>query len=105
MVDIDEIADKYPSDKYLSDEHLAQPHPVDDPQMVLERKERAEWVQRAILTLSVPNRTVLVMREYGNLSYTEIAGTLRIPLGTVMSRLNSARNQLRQSLTSLLEVL
>jgi len=44
------------------------------------------------------------LREYEGLSYQEIAYTLDIPMGTVMSRLNYARNRIRESLTAYLEV-
>ncbi len=77
----------------------------DNPEAALERKERANRVRRALLSLPSPSRAVLVLREYGGLSYAEISNALGIPLGTVMSRLNSARGQLRQSLVGLLEVL
>ena len=43
-------------------------------------------------------RSVLVLREYGGLSYQEIASVLDVPVGTVMSRLNYARNRLREIL-------
>lgn len=78
---------------------------VDGPETALENKQRAERVRRAILALPAPSRAVLVLREYGGLSYAEIAAALSIPLGTVMSRLNSARGLLRQSLAADLEVL
>lgn len=77
----------------------------DNPEAALERKERANRVRRALLSLPSPSRAVLVLREYGGLSYAEISNALGIPLGTVMSRLNSARGQLRLSLVGLLEVL
>jgi RNA polymerase sigma-70 factor (ECF subfamily) len=43
-------------------------------------------------------RSVIVLREYGELSYQEIATALDIPIGTVMSRLNYARNRLQEVL-------
>ncbi len=70
----------------------------DGPGAALENRERAGQVRRAILALPAPSRSVLVLREYGSLSYAEIASALNIPLGTVMSRLNSARGQLRLAL-------
>ncbi len=88
----------------MEDRGVADPGAV-DPEAALERKERAQRVRRAVLALPAPSRSVLVLREYGGLSYSEISDTLRIPLGTVMSRLNSARGQLRQALSGLLEVL
>jgi len=55
------------------------------------REEEIAIVRRAIAVLPVRLRDVLVMREYGGLSYGEISLTLRIRQGTVMSRLNRAR--------------
>ena len=40
---------------------------------------------------------MFVLREYGGLSYDEIAATLKIKLGTVMSRLNRARKAVAQA--------
>jgi RNA polymerase sigma-70 factor (ECF subfamily) len=68
------------------------------PEEALLQKERNQTVQAAILSLSEANRAILVLREYGGLSYAEIAETLDIPAGTVMSRLNYARNRLRELL-------
>ena len=45
-------------------------------------------------------RAVLVLREYEGLSYQEIAASLDIPVGTVMSRLNYARNLLKEKLNA-----
>jgi RNA polymerase sigma-70 factor, ECF subfamily len=89
----------------MPDEELVRGGAGDSPETVVEKKERARRVQFAIAALPAPSRAVLVLREYGGLSYVEIAGALEIPLGTVMSRLNSARAQLRQALAGLLEVL
>jgi RNA polymerase sigma-70 factor (ECF subfamily) len=73
-------------------------HPGQSPQGVVEAAERGETVRQAVVELPPASRAVVVLREYEGLSYKEIADTLDIPLGTVMSRLNYARNRLRQSL-------
>lgn len=68
------------------------------PEEQLVQKERAKIVQKAILSLTEANRAILVLREYGGLTYAEIAAALDIPSGTVMSRLNYARTRLREIL-------
>jgi RNA polymerase sigma-70 factor (ECF subfamily) len=75
------------------------------PETELEAKERRALVQQAVLALPPASRVVLILREYECLSYQEIAATLDIPVGTVMSRLNYARSLLRQALAPLLESL
>ena len=74
-----------------------------NPEHALSQKETSLRVQQAVLDLPPASRAVLVLREYEGFSYKEIAETLKIPLGTVMSRLNYARNALRQSLLPLAE--
>ena len=68
------------------------------PEAAYIEKEQADFLQGAVRALPEAARTVLVLREYGELSYNEIAALLEIPLGTVMSRLNYARNRLREML-------
>jgi RNA polymerase sigma-70 factor (ECF subfamily) len=63
-----------------------------------ERGELREQLAKAIETLPDPIRETLVMREIDGLSYGEIASTLEIPKGTVMSRLFHARKRLREIL-------
>lgn len=75
------------------------------PEQVAVKDERATQVRRAVARLSEPLRLVLVLREYEELSYQEIAAALNIPVGTVMSRLNAARSELRRELAGLLEEL
>lgn len=60
--------------------------------------QQAEVVRQAVLNLPAASRSVLVLREYEGLSYQEIANSLEIPLGTVMSRLAYAREKLKQAL-------
>ncbi|GAP21540.1 RNA polymerase sigma factor [Leptolinea tardivitalis] len=69
-----------------------------DPETAYVAREQADRVQNAIKSLPEAARTVLVFREYGQMSYDEIAATLEIPVGTVMSRLNYARSKLRELL-------
>ena len=74
------------------------------PEAIVEGNERATLVQQAVIALPPASRAVLVLREYRGLSYQEIAETLDIPVGTVMSRLNYARGQLRSRLEPQLRV-
>ncbi len=76
----------------------------ESPEASVERKERAEQVRQAVLAVSPASRAVLVLREYEGLTYQEIAEALDIPIGTVMSRLNYARGQIRKALARYLEV-
>lgn len=80
---------------------LAAPQP--GPEAVVERDELHVTVRKAVLALPEASRSVLILREYEGLSYHEIAETLGIPLGTVMSRLNYARGRLRELLEPYLE--
>lgn len=53
---------------------------------------------RALLRLNRADRDVLLLVAWAELSYQEVADALAIPLGTVGSRLNRARTQIRQAL-------
>ena len=59
------------------------------------RKMEAEQVRAAIRELPVEFREIILLREYEDLSYQEIANVLDCPVGTVMSRLGRARAKLR----------
>jgi RNA polymerase sigma-70 factor (ECF subfamily) len=58
------------------------------------RMER-EQVRAAIQKLPVEFREIIVLREYEQLSYPEIASIVGCPAGTLMSRLGRARSKLR----------
>ncbi|WP_433826709.1 RNA polymerase sigma factor [Actinoplanes sp. CA-015351] len=49
--------------------------------------------------LSVPEREVLTLVSQAQLSYLEVAEALNIPIGTVRSRLHSARKRIRTALS------
>jgi RNA polymerase sigma factor (sigma-70 family) len=60
--------------------------------------ESALWVRRAVAKLDPINREILMLREFEQLSYAEIADLLRLPVNTVRSRLFRARLALRSLL-------
>ncbi|HRY60934.1 MAG TPA: sigma-70 family RNA polymerase sigma factor [Candidatus Fermentibacter sp.] len=65
--------------------------------------ELADAIRKAVERLSPPLRSVFVLRVDQELSYSEIAETLGIALGTVMSRLSRARSEVRKSVEHLME--
>jgi RNA polymerase sigma-70 factor, ECF subfamily len=79
----------------------------DEPELALKREtpetiliERSNWqlVRSAIDQLPVHFREILLLCEVEEMSYQEIAETLSIPIGTVMSRLSRARKTLGRRL-------
>lgn len=69
-----------------------------DPERRLRRLELQRRVWRALAELPEDAREIVVLRDYRDCSYAEIAEILEIPLGTVMSRLHRARARLARSL-------
>ena len=65
------------------------------PADVTEWRERAGAVRRAVNALPPELRSVVVMKEFEDLTFQEIADALGIPLSTVKSRLYTALKQLR----------
>jgi len=65
------------------------------PESILIQQADREVVQQAMAELAVPFREILLLCEVEEMSYQEIAETLAIPAGTVMSRLFRARKALR----------
>lgn len=70
------------------------------PEEVVIRRDTGRTIREAIEELPPNARATLILREYEQLSYKEIAEALEIPIGTVMSRLNYARKLLRQALAA-----
>jgi RNA polymerase sigma-70 factor (ECF subfamily) len=66
-------------------------------------KMETEQVRAAIQELPVEFREIILLREYEELSYREIASILDCPVGTVMSRLGRARAKLRTRLVATLK--
>jgi RNA polymerase sigma-70 factor, ECF subfamily len=70
------------------------------PATILERAENAELIKNAMEELPVEFREILTLRHQENLSYTEIGEILKVPIGTVMSRLARARGKLKEYLAA-----
>jgi RNA polymerase sigma-70 factor (ECF subfamily) len=70
----------------------------ENPETILMRLSGSQLVQSAIDDLPVHHREILLLCEMEEMSYQEIAETLSIPIGTVMSRLSRARKALRDGL-------
>jgi RNA polymerase sigma-70 factor (ECF subfamily) len=68
------------------------------PETVLIERSNSDLIERAIDELPVHSREVLLLCEVQEMSYQEIAETLSVPIGTVMSRLSRARRTLRNRL-------
>ena len=73
------------------------PSGEDDPEVSLIRSRDRCRVRDLVASLPVELRETLVLREFEELSYKEIAEVTRTPIGTVMSRLWRARQVLLQS--------
>lgn len=63
-----------------------------------ENTDAGLWVREAIEKLDSTDREILLLREYEDLSYEEIAGVIRVPINTVRSRLSRARMALKEIL-------
>lgn len=77
--------------------------PAPGPQANLARKAAVQAVREGIAALPADFREVIVLRELEGLSYKEIAEVTKLPLGTVMSRLSRARDQLQLILREIQE--
>jgi len=66
------------------------------PEMLLLKETDKQLVRRALQKLPTEFLEVIVLREFEELSYKQIAETVQVPVGTVMSRLARARGRLAQ---------
>ncbi len=77
---------------------VASDDPEGDPEEAFEGKELQESVRQALRSLSEEYRIILVLREIEGYSYEEIAKITGCSLGTVKSRMNRARQALREKI-------
>ena len=81
----------------LQDNDSALPVEKETPETILIDRTSNRIIEEAIEELPVPFREVLLLCEVEEMSYQDIAATLAIPMGTVMSRLSRARRALRSA--------
>lgn len=74
------------------------PSPAADPGALALKRDLQRRVWRALGALPEAQREILVLRDYQDLRYAEIARVLQVPVGTVMSRLHRARKALKDHL-------
>ena len=90
-------------------EEIDSPRWLADPSMSPEQKAEAEELQHAIQhcldALPTDFRTVVVLADIQGLDYLEVAGAVRVPVGTIKSRLARARLRLRECLQDFRELL
>ena len=76
----------------------AEPPTPESTDRTTERQRLAAAIAACVTALPEPQRVVLVLREYHDLDYRDIAAMLELDLGTVKSRLARARAILRERL-------
>ena len=83
-------------DVWLEHERPETIDPAADPAADAEQDDLRQRLWQAISVLSDAHREIIVLRDFHDLSYREIANVLSIPQGTVMSRLHGARRRLSE---------
>src|SRR5881628_1419165 len=71
------------------------------PMAALEQRDRVMLLRQALSALPATLRTAVLMRDIQELSYQEIADKLRLPEGTVKSRINRGRTELARQIRKL----
>jgi RNA polymerase sigma-70 factor (ECF subfamily) len=90
----DDCSDTHRAGFELRDSH-------DGPAEIFESSEACARIEAALLALPEPYRNAMYLRHIEHRTYTEIAESLEIPLGTVKSYLFRGRKELQKHLTSL----
>lgn len=89
---IDDIADNSENAEHLLNGIL--PGSQKNPEETLIEKDEASRLTAAIDSLPIHLKETLILREYNDLNYRDIASMTEVPIGTVMSRLARARQAL-----------
>lgn len=84
----------------IEEEDRELPDAAETPESTMVARADQQLVWNALERLPVPFREVILLCDVEEMSYREIAETLLVPVGTVMSRLSRARKAMRQLLVS-----
>jgi RNA polymerase sigma-70 factor (ECF subfamily) len=93
-----EDGDEMDSPRWLADPNLT-------PDQQAEADEVEHAIQHCLDNLPLEFKTVVVMADIQGMDYTEVAASVRVPLGTIKSRLARARLRLRECLQDFAELL
>jgi RNA polymerase sigma-70 factor, ECF subfamily len=85
------------------DDKPAEPAVTETPESALLARVELETIQNALEKLPVKFREIILLCDLEEMSYQEIAETVGIPIGTVMSRLSRARKAMRELLAAKLQ--
>jgi RNA polymerase sigma-70 factor (ECF subfamily) len=91
IVDFNEALDQ--RNMQISHESYVRQPPKPDAALIAEADKKP--VHDALRQLPEPLRTIVILREFEDMSYNQIAEVINTPVGTVMSRLSRARKKLR----------
>jgi RNA polymerase sigma-70 factor (ECF subfamily) len=80
---------------------LSPASPNEGPVAAIEQRDRVVLLRQALAALPESLRTAVLMRDIQEMSYQEIADTLRLPEGTVKSRINRGRSELARQIRKL----
>src|ERR1700676_1893411 len=80
---------------------LSPASPNEGPVAAIEQRDRVILLRQALAALPASLRTAVLMRDIQEMSYQEIADTLRLPEGTVKSRINRGRSELGRQIRRL----
>ncbi len=90
--------DEMDSPRWLADPNFT-------PEQAAEADEVEHAIQHCLEALPVEFRAVVVLADIQGMDYTEVAASVRVPLGTIKSRLARARLRLRECLRGFAELL